>query len=102
MRKRDYDPIITLGDGLVSFFDKQDPYTKELGPLSAADVRNADVAARARAVLAKLGYNNLPIGKSEMEALGEGFLIEARPWNPGTRRWFHGASRPRWFMTYAL
>lgn len=83
VRKRNFDPLITLGDA-VSSLNRPDPLTAEFGALSAGEVCRL-----------------LPLKKRGTERLS---MLRASGLSErnGRRFWYFGATRRRWYLTMFL
>jgi hypothetical protein len=105
IKVRTFQPLITLGDALASFLRRPEPRTVDLGPLSAADVREAEVRVRVGKIVR--AYNG-----SSANLIEDGIPEDDNPitklplrfgrWRTRSKRWFSGASRLRWNLTYFL
>lgn len=120
-----FKPLVTLGDALASFMTSPDPFTQDLGPLSAVQIRQALTRARIRDASRRISHRIVRRraycaaamdirSQSESEISSEpaepgrdhdplpGLPLELPLWKATRRRWFSGASRLRWFLTYSL
>ena len=104
VRTSGFEPLITLGDSIASFLDRPDSHTHDLGAVSAADVR----AAQERAVVRRIQrrrqqkYSRLEDAAEERADPVPNLPLQLGAWRGRPQRWFAGASRLRWGLTYAL
>ena len=106
--KRGYSPLITLGDGIASFLASPDDYTRDFGPLSAADVRASDelystLAFRLFGIeslsTSDRGYED---GTARLREMQNSLPAMQETWRNQKQTWFSGASRSRWGLTLAM
>ena len=89
LRQRDFDPLLTVGDGIASFMTKPELETENCGPVSEdymiKTLRLVWIPKFQR--MSKTRYTPLSI---------------RRPPRPKRRLWFAGASRARWISALVL
>lgn len=111
IRKRSFDPLITLGDALASFLDRPDRYTLGLGAISADEVRSRleDQRQKRRSPITQRSryqhINGRPgrRGSDMDDSDNDRHLVfnrEVLPEVRGRRRWRFGASASRWVLSY--
>jgi hypothetical protein len=117
LRTTSFRPLVTLGDALASFMTRPDPHTKDIGPLSAAQIRKAtrraslrrQIRCRKHQAAVKVGAENgwqhsleSPAWPDQRPDPIPGLPLELGPWKATHQHWFSGASKMRWSFTYAL
>lgn len=91
-RRRDWEPLATLGDAVASFLDKPDPSTKGMSSASRKMIEDAKY----------LRYFPVTTIDPERQQKEVYWNIAAKAWAPENRRWFKAASRPRWIACNAM
>ena len=103
VQKQGYYPLVTLGDGLTSFLERPDTYTKDIGPASAADIREANERAQVCVIVSRRGHDGRDNGTTDDQGTSWAKIpVRLQPWRSKGRRWFSGASKLRWFSAYIL
>lgn len=100
--RRRFRPLVTIGDALASFLDCEDIITRNMGPISASEVRERSVSLglRQKERLGALqlirhwrkdSYN--PVTESERSEFLERATVDNWQWR---RHWIEGAGRKVW------
>ena len=109
LTKKDFSPFVTLGDSIASFLTNPDEFTRNLGALSASDVRASErFSKEIRSRLKSLRSLSTEEQESSSRHADTDRLMNMQKSLPSTQsswknknyRWFRGASKLRWTMTY--
>lgn len=118
--KQDFTPLVTLGDGLASFLERTDEYTMAEGPIAASDVRRSeecsmqiqDAIRRLQVLMTSQNFerhsrNNedyIKLNRSIgiLKNMDQLFPILTDKWKNRKLRWYSGASKLRWALTYTM
>ena len=88
---RDFEPLVTVGDAIVSFMERPDPTTEGLGCVSSRDVRRGAFYVHREAV---------SIAKKELPH--QTLVIPGRHWNGQNYRYYATVGLGRWLSSAAV
>lgn len=98
-RKRDSEPLVTLGDAIASFLDEPDPMTRDV---CLAGQNHFQYNRCSKQSVELHGLSNVQVGMASLSKPSNSWDMEPIAWVQKRRFWFTTASASRWMVCNAL